>query len=479
MSSDISYKFFTKGYDPKTDRFSLLVEDSDYLTNETVLNGLIGNLVKFGSSGRIEPYLAESYRVTPDGKLWTYNLREGLLCSDGTPITAKSFVSTLTSNLKKYSKTSGTMDFELLEGWSAFKSGSIDSLSGLTYSGNQISFKFIKRPEDLNEFLRMPYFGFWCHGSESPNWKPSFVSSGPFTLNPSSTDHEIILDKRDNWFSIGDDHKEPKQIKFSFIGENEDIESLQRTIVEVFTANKIDSPKGFTDIYSPPIALLSMIISPIKEGPFKIKQNRIALRERLEIAKKQSRFNAEFFYSSCRSKIIESSSTSFTQEMSGYDLNIAFQNRGYSVEDENEIKRLINVALEGSGARAHFHAKNPFEDNWRKRLLSNQEFDIRMNAVDIGGSIRNLVVKMIFCSNLGVSYPDPSGRICELTKQIENNLGPVTQEQISKFNQILYEDASVIPLAHYGTKWIVSPEIDPSSFASTVISPLFEHIKLK
>lgn len=479
MSSEIKYQFFTKGFDPKTDKFSLLVEDSDYLTNESVLNGLIGNLMKFGPNGRIEPYLARSFTVSSNGKVWTYFLRDNLTCSDGTPITARSFVSVLTRNLRKYSRSSGTMDFELLEGWTEFKFHQVDTISGLTAENNNVVFQFTKRPEDLNEFLRMPYFGFWCHDDERKDWKSNFVSSGPFTLNPKSTEHEIILDKRKNWFSIPQENEKPSSFKFSFVGENDVLKSTERTIIEVFTANKIETPSGYTEIYSPPIALLAMVLSPYKEGPFKHPQNRRAFLERLEKAKENSHFNAKFFYSSCKSEVSRTFSTSFTPDMVGYELNVAFQNRGYAREDEQEVKRLVIAALEGSGAKVQFHAKNPFEDNWRKRLLSNTEFDIRMNAVDIGGNIRNLVIKMMFCSNLGVSYPDPSGKICKLTKEVDNNDGPYTPEQIAKFNQILYEDASVIPLAHYGTKWILTPDIDPKSFASTVISPLYETIKLK
>ena len=80
----------------------------------------------------------------------------------------------------------------------------------------------------------------------------------------------------------------------------------------------------------------------------------------------------------------------------------------------------------------------------------------------------------MFCSKLGISFPDPSGKICEL---VENyNYGDDIAEYIRKFNQILFDDAVVIPIKHFGMKWFISERIDLASFPPTNVSPLFEKI---
>ncbi len=50
-------------------------------------------------SGKIEPELAESWTVSPDGRLVTFHLRNGLRFSDGSPLEAKDVVFTLARTL--------------------------------------------------------------------------------------------------------------------------------------------------------------------------------------------------------------------------------------------------------------------------------------------------------------------------------------------------------------------------------------------
>ena len=86
---------------------------------------------------------------------------------------------------------------------------------------------------------------------------------------------------------------------------------------------------------------------------------------------------------------------------------------------------------------------------------------------------------MMFCSELGVRYPDPSNRICNLVKDYEDWSGPLPTDYIKNLNQIIYDDACVVPLEHFGPQWILSDNINSDLFPSTVETPLFELIELK
>ncbi|MBF0377473.1 MAG: nickel ABC transporter, nickel/metallophore periplasmic binding protein [Desulfamplus sp.] len=46
-------------------------------------------LVKYAEGGKITPWLAEKWTVSPDGKIYTFTLRKGVLFSDGTPFNAQ------------------------------------------------------------------------------------------------------------------------------------------------------------------------------------------------------------------------------------------------------------------------------------------------------------------------------------------------------------------------------------------------------
>jgi peptide/nickel transport system substrate-binding protein len=63
-----------------------LIEDG---LSQRVVSQIFENLVTFdGATTRIKPALAESWESSPDGKLWTFHLRQGVTFHDGTPFDA-------------------------------------------------------------------------------------------------------------------------------------------------------------------------------------------------------------------------------------------------------------------------------------------------------------------------------------------------------------------------------------------------------
>ena len=61
-----------------------------YSSNQMYAQDMIYEpLVRYAVSGEIEPCLAESWEVSPDGKVYTFHLRRGVTFSDGTPWNAR------------------------------------------------------------------------------------------------------------------------------------------------------------------------------------------------------------------------------------------------------------------------------------------------------------------------------------------------------------------------------------------------------
>jgi peptide/nickel transport system substrate-binding protein len=69
----------------------LAISDSDRDLTVLTYAGLMG----LSAEGTLEPVLAESYEISPDGKVYTFRLREGAVFSDGTPVTANDVVFTI------------------------------------------------------------------------------------------------------------------------------------------------------------------------------------------------------------------------------------------------------------------------------------------------------------------------------------------------------------------------------------------------
>ena len=102
-----------------------------------------------------------------------------------------------------------------------------------------------------------------------------------------------------------------------------------------------------------------------------------------------------------------------------------------------------------------------------ERVRSNKYYDIRMAEVHSGSTYINDAIKMMFCSKMGVSFPDPSGRICKLVAEHEKNKDSysrkkhgITQDYRDRFNQYLLEDAAVIPVFHSRLTTLFSKDLN-------------------
>ncbi|MBC7809940.1 MAG: ABC transporter substrate-binding protein [Burkholderiales bacterium] len=60
-----------------------------------IFGHLYATLYEIADDGTLQPYLANSYSISEDGKEWTFTLNEGLTCHDGEALTAEDVVYTL------------------------------------------------------------------------------------------------------------------------------------------------------------------------------------------------------------------------------------------------------------------------------------------------------------------------------------------------------------------------------------------------
>lgn len=480
-SHDVDYVFLINN-DGDTNKFSLDIKDSDWGHNESVLNSLIGNLVKYSKSGTVEPYLAEQFSISNDRLVWSYKLRDHLRCEDGTPITAESFVTSLLNQLSIYSEESTPIDLENLVGYDSFHLKKTDKIVGLKSSGNSIVFEFKKPPQDLNELLRMPYFGFWCKQNYSEkDWKTTgrFVSSGPYKLSKDSKAEKIVVEKRDDWFSITPDS--PTRISF-FYASPVTFESKSRLDRAFIVETSLDLNfnetifKSLPTIVAPPTWISTFVLTPYNNGPFSDVKLRRYFLNKFRKNQPGTSFNSTYFYPSARSEIKETQDNYSPNKHTKITIGFFGKNKSKNI---HAIENLLNSIFAKDGFIFEFIGKPANEDDWLKKMFSNKEVDIRISSVAAGANIRNFIIKMMFCTKLGVCFPDPSGRICDLVSKQDLDPENITPEYVNVFNQALYDDASVVPLEHFGTTWILSNRIDGASFPPTVDTPLFESLRLK
>ncbi|MGZ3772576.1 MAG: ABC transporter substrate-binding protein [Pseudobdellovibrionaceae bacterium] len=481
----LNYLFFRT--DENTEfKYSLNPRDSDVIQNSTILGGLVGTLVKYTHSGRIEPYLAESFHVEPGNKKWVFKLKPGLSCEDGQKIDSHRFVASLTTSLKRYAALGDALDFENLEGWQEFKNNKAPSIHGLMADGvDNIVFNFRKPPSDLLELLRMPYFGFWCEANfnNDNKWKDDhrITSSGAYTLIPSQSKNSVVLRLRNkSGFQV---ENSPTEIRFSTVAKSDLSKDFHNTIFEFSKKNDFDDLKpGHQKVVGPPTILFSLALSPFHRGPFADKRNRQIFADRVKKVRKEfPSFPSHFFYFNAQSKLPsrDLSKEKFTLVDGQSKITFAVSSKSLSKTDLQNVDALLTAALLNSGLTHEIIMKDAHDDGWIHKVDSNINFDARISMVDIGGYVINAAIKMMFCSSLGINFGDPSGRIAHLVEKQDTSGGPISQSYVEEFNNIVEDDAIVIPLYHYGLEWRLTSDLDPESLPSVATEPIFEKIKRK
>ena len=128
--------------------------------------------------------------------------------------------------------------------------------------------------------------------------------------------------------------------------------------------------------------------------------------------------------------------------------------------------------------KSHTSNTAPYIEGKSKRK---RELDIFFISVDKGGAAVTSVVHMMFCSKLGVDFPDPSGRICKLVEEYQGrDLSPEeTQKFGERFEEIVDDDACVIPFIHRGQNWLYSDDLDLSLISPNMSFPDLQLIKIK
>src|SRR5205823_11843722 len=97
-----------------------------------IVSMIYNGLVKSDVNLNVVPDQASSWDVSPDNKVYTFHLRQGLAFSDGTPITAQTYVYTLTRALLPAVKSPIAASFErTIVGANDVISGQTTTLTGV------------------------------------------------------------------------------------------------------------------------------------------------------------------------------------------------------------------------------------------------------------------------------------------------------------------------------------------------------------
>lgn len=465
--------FFYPSLSPKITTDILEIET---YSNNLVVAPTIGTLVTYFSDERPVPYLAKSWHK--DGLRWVFEIREGLRCENGEEITAQGFVKSLSKSIRLYSKWNDHPIFKYLSGYEQLLKDHAGEFDGIRANGNQLIFTFIKNVRGgFLEHLTMAPFGFICEDNyDGDGWKDSsrIISSGPYTLESIRTQESYRLRRRDDWpLGIQGDFQNITILRKGL----EDFRGHQGTkIIEVQNppAGDLSSYKNIRQI---PQNLIVVKLN-VHRGPFKDRVNRIrfleSFRRHLNDFKFESNsvFKTEHFFASDNSILKPLDKVSIADKKKPMNLLMKVMLKGPNTPNDinKEIAQKVGEEL---GWAIKFDSE-PYE-SFRK-TFNDPKYDIYVQAAEIGGGFEGWVIDMLFCSDVGDRWPDPSGRICQLTKEFDSS--DLSEHEASqRFHNYLIEDAALIPTFHRGGFYLFSEDIDIKSLSPIATRIRFEEIK--
>src|ERR1051325_4101873 len=151
-------------------------------------------LTRFTPEARVEPALAERWDVSPDGSRYTFHLRRGVRFTDGTPLTARTVISSWQRALDPSLKGGSAVPLQPIRGARDVVAGKTRTLSGLAAPDDSTLVVQLEEPLGIfPKLLAMP-----VASVVPPNMsadKP--VGSGPWKLVEWKHDDYLLFARND------------------------------------------------------------------------------------------------------------------------------------------------------------------------------------------------------------------------------------------------------------------------------------------
>ncbi len=452
--------------------------EAERYESAVVVQPLIGNLVYYSNRGRYEPKLARSWSRV-DSFSWRFTMHQGLFCENGEAITAESFRKSILRSLRVLTKKSDFPIFNRLVGFQEFKAGG--DLPGIQAHGDDLTFKFDKPLRSgLLQLLSFAPFGYICTENVTADgtWKDDlkFISSGPFRIESLELGKSYLLTRNPKW-TLGFKENAPQMIKIGHTKPSS-LEVGAHWIVDSF--NPVQNlPKEFSEYRLVPEYINPILMGNFEKGYFASVQNRQYFRGLLE----KHRSNLPNRWDG------HTRSTSFYPNQDSVGRERPILNVRPTTVPSEKI-RIGGVEPKEGGQKektwlvlksALVEAGLPFEfvgEKTTMAALGNRQLDLRMVGGSVGGGVEPWGISILFCSDLGPSFPDPSGRICRIVDDFENDR--IDEKDFSSvFFKIVDEDAALVAVSHFGIQLFLSAKINRDSISPLMSVMRFEDLGLE
>ncbi|MDZ4763145.1 MAG: peptide ABC transporter substrate-binding protein [Chloroflexota bacterium] len=240
-------------------------------------------LVDAYSSSEITPLAAESWTLSDDGTTYTFTLREGLMWSDGAPVTAEDYRQSFLRQLNPATAAYSADEFFPIRNGQAYNAGEITDPEMVGLSA----------PDDLTLIIELeqptPFFLSYLGNSSylpvrvdlieqyGDQWMEAgnHVGNGPYMLTQWDHDQLMVFEKNPNYNGIWKDNRFVDRIEFVIMADawNQAVPAFEAGEVDVAIApagelaRLLDDPE-YADMINPvPIAGTIILVMDTTNTP--------------------------------------------------------------------------------------------------------------------------------------------------------------------------------------------------------------------
>jgi peptide/nickel transport system substrate-binding protein len=178
--------------------------DPEAVANNTsgfIMAAVFDSLVRYKpGTTEVEPGLAKSWDISPDGLTYTFHLRTGIKFHDGTPFNAAEYIKTLDRQLKKDDPNT-IYNTGPVEGYEDFTFGSVASYSAIDDS--TVQFKLKEPSAAFLNSLAMVWNGVVSYDAAAKlgkDFRNKPVGTGPFIFKEWKSRDQIVLDANPDYW---------------------------------------------------------------------------------------------------------------------------------------------------------------------------------------------------------------------------------------------------------------------------------------
>lgn len=147
---------------------------------------IFDRLLAYDAKGQLEPQLAESYDVAPDGLSYTFHLRRGVRFQDGSDLTATDVKRSLERTLHHDTPCPAPSYYDHLRGYADYHEGKTTELPGIRVAGSHTVVFELSEPDSVfPHLLAMTFAAPVCPGAGATydaRFSLAACGAGPFKL---------------------------------------------------------------------------------------------------------------------------------------------------------------------------------------------------------------------------------------------------------------------------------------------------------